>query len=54
MQADLLTRLASCLDRTPQVDVSGLHIMIGEEGYGPDKEGKLWLEADATASLWSL
>ena len=53
VQADLLSRLAGSLDRTPQVDVSGLHLMVGEEGYGPDKEGRLWLDADANATLWS-
>ena len=53
VQADILTRLAGALDRTPDVNLGGLHIMVGEEGYGPDKQGRLWLHADASPALWS-
>ncbi|DBA76668.1 hypothetical protein WJX79_007357 [Trebouxia sp. C0005] len=53
VQADILTRLAGALDRTPDVDMAGVHLMVGEEGYGPDKLGRLWLHADASQALWS-
>lgn len=53
VQAELLTRLASALDGSTSVDVGDLHIMVGEEGYGPDQEGRLWLDADASSALWS-
>lgn len=53
VQADLLGRLVTALDRTPKLELAGMHIMIGEEGYGPDKQGRLWLHADASPALWS-
>ncbi|KAL3142705.1 hypothetical protein ABBQ38_003006 [Trebouxia sp. C0009 RCD-2024] len=53
VQAGILGRLVAALDRTPEVELAGMHIMIGEEGYGPDKQGRLWLHADASAALWS-
>ena len=53
VQADILTRLTAALDASPDVKLSGHHIMIGEEGYGPDKQGRLWLHADASPALWS-
>lgn len=53
VQAHILGRLASALDRTPEVKLAGMHLMIGEEGYGPDKQGRLWLHADASPALWS-
>ena len=53
IQADILTRLAGALDRAPDVNLAGHHIMVGEEGYGPDKLGRLWLHADASQALWT-
>lgn len=53
LQADILGRLVAALDRTPELKLAGMHLMIGEEGYGPDKQGRLWLHADASAALWS-
>ena len=53
VQADILTRLAGALDRIPDVDMAGVHLMVGEEGYGADKLGRLWLHADASQALWS-
>ena len=52
-QADILTRLTAALDASPDLNLAGHHIMIGEEGYGPDKQGRLWLHADASPALWS-
>lgn len=52
-QADILTRLTAALDASTDVNLSGHHIMIGEEGYGPDKQGRLWLHVDASPALWS-
>ena len=53
VQAGVLGRLVTALDRTPELQLGGMHIMIGEEGYGPDKQGRLWLHADASPALWS-
>ena len=53
VQADILGRLVTALDRTPELQLGGMHIMIREDGYGPDKQGRLWLHADASPALWS-
>lgn len=52
IQADLLRQLAVTLDRCKDMDVKGLHFMIGSEGNGIDHAGNLWLDSAASAELW--
>ena len=52
VQVDLLRQLAATLDRCTDLDVCGLHFMVGSEGSGIDKLGNVWLDSTASPQLW--
>jgi hypothetical protein len=48
----LLRRLGAALDRVPQLELQGVHLMLGHD-YGVDAQGHLWLNVEDTALFWS-
>ena len=51
-QADALQRVAAALDLLPDLDLSGVPIMIGDRS-GLDHLGQMWLPADGMAREWA-
>lgn len=51
-QMELLRGLALALDKIQDLDLSGVHVMFGDDS-GLDASGNVWLHSDGSVNEWA-